>query len=75
MNQRLTVAFTKTCYRFALGIFVVCWATMLFPLLLLPGFDAARVLTLALLAIGGCAVLTLLVTILFGPADRRGKNH
>lgn len=75
MNQRPTVAFTKTWHRFALRIFVACWATMLLPVLLLPDSDAARVLTLALLAIGGSAVLTLIVAILFGPADRRGKNH
>jgi len=69
------MAFMKSWHRFALGVFVACWATMLLPLLLLPDSDGAKSLTLSLLGLGGSAVQTLVFTLLLGSANRCGKNH
>ena len=74
-SDRPTVLFTKRWHRFALGIFVVCWAAMLLPQILLPDCPVARILTLALLGTGASAVLTLLMGILLEPAHHRGNDR
>jgi hypothetical protein len=74
-SDRPTVSFTKRWHRLAIVIFVVCWATMLFPQLLIPDSAVAKILTLALLGIGASAVLLLLLESLFNPSFRRGEGR
>ena len=57
------MSFGKYWHRVALGIFVVCWITMLIPQLIYPNAFAARLLTLLLLGVGEVSVLTLLVLV------------
>ena len=74
-SDRPTVSFTKRWHRLAIAIFVVCWATMLFPQLLIPDSAVAKILTLALLGIGASAVLLLLLESLFNRSFRRGEGR
>jgi hypothetical protein len=60
--NRPLATFTERWHRVAFAIFVVCWTTMLLPLLLFPNSAAARLSTLALLGIGAIAVLSLLLS-------------
>lgn len=74
-SDRATVSFTKRWHRLAVVIFVACWATMLFPQLLIPDSAVAKILTLALLGIGASAVLLLLLESLFNRFFRRGGGR
>ena len=74
-SDRPTVLFTKRWHRVAIVIFVVCWATMLFPQLLIPDSAVAKVLTFALLGIGASAVLLLLLESLLNSSFLRGEGR
>jgi hypothetical protein len=76
MNQQNTVAFVARWHRLCLGIFVVCWTTMLVPQLLFPDHAVARLLALTLVGIGSCAVLAILINGLWSWLSlRKGLRH
>ncbi len=60
-KSRAPYRFEKQWHYIAFGMFAVSWTAMLFPLLLLPDSEFARITTFALLGLGLISVLSLLV--------------